>query len=86
VKGSRGSVRAAFTRRGRVALLASTAAGHGNRGLRPGRRTRRRGLVIAGTRVIGIRRGRVRFTGVAARGVIARPALLRRYLRLAGLR
>ncbi len=86
VKGSRGSVRAVFTRRGRVALLASTAAGHGNRSVRPGSRRRGRGLVTAGTRVFGLRRGRVRFTGVAARGVIARPALLRRYLRLAGLR
>ena len=36
VKRSRGSVRAAFTKRGRVALVATTARRHGNRRVRPG--------------------------------------------------
>jgi hypothetical protein len=36
VKRSTGTVRAAFTRRGRVALVATTAALHGNRRLHPG--------------------------------------------------
>jgi hypothetical protein len=98
VKGSRGTVRAAFTRGGRVALLASTAARHGNRRVRPGspaarlarsyprRRALGRGLFAAGTRVFGVRRGRVRFTGVASRRLVRNPAALRGYLRLAGLR
>jgi L-ascorbate metabolism protein UlaG (beta-lactamase superfamily) len=97
IKGSSGSVRAAFSRRGRVALLASTGPRHGNRGVRPGvsaarlarayprRRQLTKSLYAAGTRIFGVRRGRVRFTGVASRGVAARPRLLRRYLRLAGL-
>ena len=97
IKGSSGSVRAAFTRRGHVGLLVSTGPRHGNRGVRPGapaarlaryprRRALGRGVFAAGTRVFGTRRGRVRFTGVASRALIARPALLRRYLKLAGLR
>ena len=74
----------------------STGPRHGNRGVRPGasaarivryprRRALGRGVFAAGTRVFAVRHGRVRFTGVASRDLIARPALLRRYLRLAGL-
>lgn len=101
VKGGRGSVRAAFTPRGKVGLLVSTGPRHGNRGVRPGsaasrlarvyprRRALGRGLFVAGarsTRIVGVRGGKVRFTGVASRRLIADPAALRRYLRLAGLR
>ncbi len=86
VKGSRGKVLAAFTKKGKVALVATTARRHGNRRLRPGMRTRRRGVVRLGSRrVIGVRRGRVRFVAVASPGVVKNRKLLRRYLRLAGL-
>ncbi len=100
VRFSRGSVRAALTRRGRVALVATTAARHGNRGVRPGRSSRSlrayprrkrigRGLYRATSRsprLIGVRRGRVRFIAVTSRGVMGNRAVLRRYLRLAGVR
>ena len=101
MKRSSGSVRAAFSRSGKARVLVSTAAGHGNRGARPGRSSRRlarayplrrklaRGLFAAGprsTRIVGLRAGKVRFTGVASRALIARPRVLRRYLRLAGVR
>ena len=101
IKGERGSVRAAFSPRGRVRLLVTTGPRHGNRGVRPGaaaarlaraypgRRALGRGLFAAGrrsTKVIGVRAGKVRFTGVASRGLMARPATLRRYLKLAGVR
>lgn len=36
VKGSRGSVTAVFDSRRRTVLVATTAGGHGNRGVRPG--------------------------------------------------
>ena len=100
VKGDQGQVFAAFTAKGRVALVATTGRAHGNRRLRPGMPARRiraayprvltlgRGLWRAGprsTRLILVRRGRVRAIVVAPRGLIARPKSLRRYLRLAGL-
>ena len=100
VKRSRGSVRAAFNRSGHLWLVATTARGHGNRGVHPGTSSRRfrrayphrsrirRGLYRAGRhsrRLIGVRRGRVRFLAVASRRLIARPRRLRAYLRLAGL-
>ena len=101
VKGSRGQVRAAFSRRGRARLLVSTATGHGNRGARPGSpalrlvsryprlRAAGRGILRAGPRsnkIVGVRGGTIRFTGLATRDLIARPRTLRHYLRLAGLR
>ena len=90
VKG--GTVTAAFSKRGRVALVATTAAHPSAKALRkryPRRTSAGRGLVRAAprsTRVFGVRGGKVRYTAVAARGTIARRALLRRYLRAAGLR
>jgi len=100
VKGGRGSVIATFSRRGRVELITTTAPSHGNRGIRPGTRSRRlsrsypgrralgRGLYRAGRRsprLIGVRRGRVRFVAVASSQLIRnRRALLRR-LRAVGL-
>ena len=101
VKRARGTVRAAFTKRGRVALVATTARRHGNRRVRPGSRASRlrrayprrralgRGLFRVSRRsrrVIAVRRGKVRFIAVASPRVIAKRALLRRYVRLAGLR
>jgi hypothetical protein len=100
VKAGRGSVMAAFTRGGRVALVATTAPGHGNRHVLPGTRAagfrrgypRRRALgrslfraTRRSTRLIGLRAGRVRFEAVASRAVIARRRVLRGYLRYAGL-
>jgi dienelactone hydrolase len=101
VEGGSGTVRAGFSRGGRVALVVTTARGHGNRGVRRGtslRRTRRayprvrslgRGLLRAGPSsrlVIGSRRGRVRFVAVASRTLIRNPRALRRHLRYAGVR
>jgi hypothetical protein len=101
VKRSSGSVRAAFSRGGKVRVLVSTATGHGNRGVRPGASSRRlarayprrrrlaRGLYAAGprsTRIVGVRGGTIRFTGVASRRLVANPRAVTRYLRLAGLR
>ena len=101
IKRSGGSVRAAFSPRGRVRLLVTTGPQHGNRGVRPGasasrlarayprRRALGRGVFAAGrrsTRIVGVRGGKVRFTGVASRQLIAHPAALRRSLKSAGLR
>ena len=100
VKGSSGRVTAVFSKRGRVALVITTARAHGNRGVRPGgsgRAFRRaysrrapvsRGLFRANRRtprLIGVRNGRVRFFAVASRSLLRNPAALRRHLRLAGL-
>ena len=100
VKRSNGSVRAVFSRGGRVTLVATTARSHGNRGVRPGspiarlrrsypgRRAVAGGIYRAGRgspRLIGVRRGRVRFIAVASRGLLANPRALRTGLRRAGL-
>jgi alpha-glucosidase (family GH31 glycosyl hydrolase) len=100
VKRSRGRVTAVFGRRGRVVLVTTTAPAHGNRGVRPGapaarlraayprRRGIGRGLVRSwprSPRLVGVRRGRVRFVAVAGRGLLRTPRALRRHLRLAGL-
>ena len=100
VKRSSGRVRAVVSRRGRVVLVATTARGHGNRRLRPGssvralrrayprRRGLGRGLYRANPRsprLIGVRKGRVRFFAVADRRLLRSKRSLRRHLRLAGL-
>jgi hypothetical protein len=99
VKRSRGQVSAVFSRRGRVVLVATSARLHGNRAVRPGRRRRAlraypgrvplgRGLFRAhprSRRLIGVRRGRVRFVAVADRRLLSNRRSLRRSLRLAGL-
>jgi hypothetical protein len=100
VKSGKGTVSAAFTRKGRVALVATTARSHGNRGVRPGvklsrvrrayrrRRGLGRGLYRAGPRsprLIGVRRGRVRYIAIASRKLIRNRKALRSYLRLAGV-
>jgi beta-glucosidase len=87
-------------RSGRSLLVTTTAPAHGNRGVAAGRRSSRlrrayprrrrlgRGLYRAGphsARLIGIRRGKVRFIAVADRRLIGRRKTLRRYLRLAGV-
>jgi len=99
VKGSRGSVTAVFGRATKVELLTATAGSYGNRGVHPGvslRKARRtfRGLrrVSAAVyrlspssrRIIGVRRGRVRFVGVASKRVLGSKWLLRTYVKRAG--
>jgi acid phosphatase type 7 len=99
VRGSRGRVLVGFSGGGRVQLVLSTARGHSRGRIRRGasvrrlRRAyslRRRGPgTYAGTGrghrvVFGVRRGRVRFVGVASVRLVARPRVLRRYTRLLG--
>jgi hypothetical protein len=100
VKRSSGRVTAVFSRRGRVALVTTTARVHGNRRLRPGstaralRRAYSRRRAIAprlhkisprSQRLIGVRKGRVRFFAVASRELVRHPRRLARHVRLAGL-
>jgi hypothetical protein len=95
VKRSRGRVVARFSRRGRAALLVTTARSHGNRGVHPGSPARRfraayprrdrigRGVYRANPhspRVIGVRGGRVRFFAVASRRLLRHPGVLSREL------
>jgi hypothetical protein len=95
VKGGSGRVTALFSRRGRVTIVLTTAATHGNRRLRPGSPARRlerayprrvkvaRGLFRANRhspRLIGVRRGKVRFFAVASRRLLAHPGTLSREL------
>jgi hypothetical protein len=97
VTGTRGRVSAVFSRpgpRGRARLVVSTARRH--TAGRPGRVARRfprarrlsRGVYRGGPRsrrVFGVRRGRLRFVGVADTRLLRNPKALRRYLRRAGL-
>jgi hypothetical protein len=100
VKGSRGSVVAAFTRGGRVALVATTAPGHGNRRVLPGSRAAafrraypgRRSLgrrlfrlSPSSSRLVGLKGGRVRFEAVASRRMIGQRRALHAYLHRAGV-
>lgn len=96
-----GRVLLAFSRRGDLRLVATTARGHAARGVRPGSSVRRLGRAFPDARslgpgllgtsrssrvVFGVRRGRVTFVAVTGRRQIKRPALLRYYLAKAGLR
>jgi hypothetical protein len=100
VRRSSGRVTAVFSRRGRVALVTTTARAHGNRRVRPGspagaarraysrRRRVARGIYRANARsprLIGVRRGSVRFFAVSGRKLVRHPRALKRHLRLAGL-
>ena len=100
VKGGKGTVSAAFTRGGRVALISTTAPRHGNRGVLVGSRTKAvrskfgRRRAIAKTlfranrrspRLFGVRKGRVRYWAVTSRRTIGRKRVLRAYLRYAGV-
>ncbi len=101
VKGGKGTVTAAFTRAGRVALVTSTAPRHGNRGTHTGtrlsalRRAYPRARAIGRTllranprspRLIGLRRGKARYVAVTSRRIVAKRKTLRGYLRIAGFR
>jgi hypothetical protein len=103
VKGGRGRITAVFQGRARGAraeLVATTAPGHGNRGVRvrsrartfargyPRRRRTARGLYRPGPhspQLVGIRHGRVRFIAVARPTLVRKLRLLRHALRRAGL-
>ena len=103
VKRSRRFVSAVFgsrSARARARLVVTTAAGHGNRRVRPGssvRRLRRayprlrrvtRGVFRANPsspRLVGVRRRRVRFIAVVDRRLLRSPRSIRRSLSRAGL-
>ncbi len=93
-----GTLGAALTRGGRIALVRTTAPGHTLRGVRTGTRSsrarrtfrHRRGVtpdvfrvVRGGRRVVEVRGGRVRSLAVTGRRVAASPARLRAALRAA---
>jgi hypothetical protein len=80
-----GTVAAAFSKSGRVALVATTAPTPIRRLHKPGG-IAGRSLVRVGSRLFGIRAGKVRYVAVAARPTLADPAQRRAYLRAAGLR
>jgi alpha-glucosidase len=102
VKRSSGRVSAVFAgRRRRALLVTTTAPAHGNRGVRPGRRARvlrrayprrrsfGRGLYRVNPRsrrLVGVRRGRIRYIAVVHPSLLHQRKRLRRYLRLAGVR
>ena len=98
VKRSSGKVVAVFGKRRRIQLAVTRARAHGNRRLRPGSRGRalrraypRRRRILRGVfranarspRLIGVRRGRVRFHAVASRKLLRNRRALRRSLRRA---
>jgi hypothetical protein len=91
VKGGKGAVSAAFSKSGRVALVARVPSGTTRAQLRrryPRRRALGGSLVRAGarsSRIFGVRGGKVRYVAVAAPRTIARGKLLRGYLRAAGV-
>jgi hypothetical protein len=100
VKGGKGTVAAVFNRKGRVALVTTTAPRHGNRRIHPGTTTRAlgraypRGRAVGrallranprSPRLFGIRRGRVRYVAVTSPRTIARSRTLGAYLRYAGV-
>ena len=90
---------AAFSRGGRVALVSTTARGHGTGHLHPGSgiaalrraypRLRRLGRTLwrvspTSPRLFGLRHGRARYVAVTSRRTIARRRTLRALLRRAG--
>ena len=100
VKGGKGRVMAVFGRRSKVELVTTTGALHGNRGVRPGSTVRKmrkafpRAKRISRTvyranpkspRLIGVRKGKVRYFAVAGKRPLKSKKLLRAQLRRAGL-
>jgi hypothetical protein len=100
VKGSKGHVIAVFGKGSAAQLVVATAGRYGNRGVRPGTRLatarrRFRGLrEVTPTvyrlsrhsrRIVGIRKGRVRYVGVAGARALGRRSYLRTYVKRAGL-
>jgi hypothetical protein len=100
VKASRGHVIAVFGKGAKVQLLAATVGRYGIRGVHPGTRLaavrrRFRGLAkVSGTiyrlgrhsrRILGIRKGRVRYVGVATTRALRNRRALRTYVKRARL-
>jgi GDSL-like Lipase/Acylhydrolase family len=99
VKRSRGHVTAVFGKGTKVDLLIATAGSYGNRGVHPGvslRNAKRtfRGLrrvsktvyrfSRSSRRIIGVRKGKVRYVGVASKRTLRSKRLLRTYVKRAG--
>ncbi len=99
VKGSRGHVTAVFGKGAKVDLLIATAGPYGNRGVHPGVSLRQARRTFKGLRrvsktvyrlyrrsrrIIGVRKGRVRFVGVASKRTLRSKRLLRTYVKHAG--
>ena len=99
-RGRVSAVFASRSRRARARVVVTTARGHGNRRVRPGSSVRRLRRAYprlrrvtrrvyranpSSPRIFGVRRGRVRFVGVAPRKLIRSPRSLRRALARAGL-
>jgi hypothetical protein len=87
----RGRVIAVFNRRGRVALIATTARSHRAGGVQVrdeqnGRAIQRKRAGRGNSFVYGVRDGRVRYVALASKGIAKSGRKLRRYLRLARLR
>jgi len=99
VKGTSKRVTAVFGSKSKVDLVTTTARGHGNRKVRPGSSTRKmrrafprakrigKGVYRANARsprLIGVRKGKVRYFAVASKRTLRSKRLLRIYLRRAG--
>lgn len=99
-KTSKRRVTAVFGKKSKVELIVSTAAGHGNRKIRPGVKSSKlrkafpgakkigKGLYRASgksPRIIGTRKGKVRFVGVATKSALRSKRNMRIYLKRAGL-
>ena len=92
VTGGKGAVSAAFSKSGRVALVARVPSGTTRAQLRrryPRRQSLGGSIIRAGarsSRIFGVRGGKVRYVAVTSPRTIARRKLLRGYLRSAGVR
>jgi hypothetical protein len=96
--GRRAKVAVVFTGKDKVGFVGSTGRGHEALHISRGSRSRRlRGARRVGRTlfvkrigrrraVYGVRRGRVRFAAVTTRSIAKSPRLLRRYVKLSGLR
>lgn len=99
IKRSRGHLVAVFGRRSKVELLIATGRGYGNRGVHRGvsrrkaRRAFRRMRRVTGSvyrlgprssRIVSIRRGKVRYVGLASKRVLRSRRLVRIYVKRAG--
>jgi len=95
VRSGKGRVTAVFGKGTRIELLIATAGSYGNRGVKPGvslrkaKRTFKRLRGVSKTvyrlstnshRILGVRRGKVRFVGVASERALRSKRLLRVYV------
>jgi 3',5'-cyclic-AMP phosphodiesterase len=100
VKGGKGGVSAAFSKKGKVALVASTSPRYGNRKVFTGSKTSRlrrsfprrkavgKAIVRANPRsprLFGVKHGKVRYVAITTRKTIGKRKTLRAYLRYAGM-